>query len=40
MNCQGDVIFAVLSNYMVDIDWLLTGKLFLMEIRLSMFMLW
>ena len=26
---QGNVILAILSNYMVDIDWLLSGKFYL-----------
>jgi hypothetical protein len=30
------VLFAVLSNYMVDIDWLLTGKLFIMEVDFTL----
>lgn len=25
---QGDVVAAILSNYMVDVDWLVSGEFF------------
>jgi hypothetical protein len=31
------VLLAVLSDYMVDVDWLLTGKLFMLQVRLFIF---
>jgi len=31
------VLLAVLSDYMVDVDWLLTGKLFMLQVRLVIF---
>lgn len=29
------MLLAVLSDYMVDIDWLLTGKLFMLQVRFA-----